>query len=97
MRSGLRFRKDRESGSEDCFREFAVELSQPFSLQESAECGQAFRWTREGDYYYCVLGQKVLRAKQKGKRLYAALYPDSCYFSTLSWSGQVIRFDDNVR
>lgn len=97
MRAGLRFRKDTASGSEDGFKEFAVELTQPFSLQESAECGQAFRWFKEGEHYYCVLGQKVLRARQKGKKLYAALYPDTGYFSTLSAVGEVFRFDDDVR
>lgn len=97
MRSGLRFRKETGDKGGAVFREFEMELSQPFNLQQSAECGQAFRWVKEGEHYYCVLGNKVLRVRQSGKKLYAALHPHTGYFSTLSMVGDVFRFDDNIR
>lgn len=97
MRSGVHFRNANATGSQNACGEVVIESSDPFSLQQSAECGQAFRWTRHGDYYYCVLGSSVLRIRQKGKKLFATLHPGTGYFSTLATVGDVFRFDDDIR
>ncbi len=88
--------KGMDSEQSDSSGEVTVKLSQPFNLEQSAECGQAFRWIREGSHYYCVLGRKVLRISQQGRTLNARLHPDTGYFSTLETVGDVFRFDDNV-
>ncbi len=96
MSTGLHLREKKKAPDSKKTGEVEVELTQPFSLEQSAECGQAFRWERSGDSYYSVLGDVVLKVRQEGAKLFARLCPDRDCFSTLSLVGDVFRFDDNV-
>lgn len=40
-----------------------------FNLEHTLECGQAFRWEREGEFYYGVIGEALLRVGYDGARL----------------------------
>lgn len=40
-----------------------------FNLGCTLECGQAFRWARDGEFYYGVVGNRFLKVSQKGDRL----------------------------
>ena len=96
MKSDFHDRKRKGDEDHPPFREVTIRLSQPFDLEQSTECGQAFRWIREGEHYYCVIGERVLRLRQTGNTLHAAVQPDAGYFPTLGLVGDVFRFDDNV-
>jgi N-glycosylase/DNA lyase len=58
---------------------------QPFSLDATLSCGQVFRWDRSADgWWYGVVGTKVLKIRQDGRRLTFAGAPASFvrrYFS----------------
>ena len=96
MNSDFHHRRRKEDDDHPPFREVTIRLSQPFDLEQSTECGQAFRWIREGEHYYCVIGERVLRLRQSGNTLHAAVQPDAGYLHTLGLVGDVFRFDDNV-
>ncbi|MDH2906346.1 MAG: DNA glycosylase [Methanomassiliicoccales archaeon] len=76
--------------------EIRVEITQPFSLEHSAECGQAFRWNRIDDYYYCVIDGMVLKIRQEGHAVYASLFPGADAAATTRMLSNVFRFDDDM-
>ena len=41
-----------------------IPIEQPFNLTHTLECGQAFRWRREGDWYYGVIYGNILKIRQ---------------------------------
>ena len=41
-----------------------IPIEQPFNLTHTLECGQAFRWRREGDWYYGVIFGNILKMRQ---------------------------------
>lgn len=41
-----------------------IPIEQPFNLTHTLECGQAFRWRREGDWYYGVIFGNILKIRQ---------------------------------
>lgn len=41
-----------------------IPIEQPFNLTHTLECGQAFRWRREGEWYYGVIFGNILRIRQ---------------------------------
>lgn len=41
-----------------------------FNLKYTLECGQCFRWSKEGDYYIGVIKDRVLKVRQDGNLLY---------------------------
>ena len=44
-----------------------IKSPEVFNLELSLDCGQAFRWTKDGDGYMCgVVGQRAYRIKQDG-------------------------------
>ncbi len=43
-----------------------MRLGVPFNLDATLCCGQVFRWERRGDWWFGVVGDKVLRAQQTG-------------------------------
>lgn len=96
MKADFHDRKRKEDETPTRLREVTVRLSQPFDLEQTAECGQAFRWTREGENYYCVIGDRVLRIRQSPGTLHVSVHPDPGYFPTLELVGDIFRFDDNV-
>ncbi|MBX8643449.1 MAG: DNA-3-methyladenine glycosylase 2 [Thermoplasmata archaeon] len=86
----------REPAEEHKGAEISVAVSQPFDLRLSVECGQAFRWNRIGENYYCVLGRRILKIRQHGRTLKASLSPDTGFFGVLGLIGDVFRFDDDI-
>jgi N-glycosylase/DNA lyase len=41
----------------------------PFNLDFTLCCGQAFRWNKQGDWWYGVVGEEVCKISQKGEKL----------------------------
>ena len=41
----------------------------PFNLDFTLCCGQAFRWTKQGDWWHGVVGEEVCKIRQKGQEL----------------------------
>ena len=81
---------------EGAVNEVRIDISQPFSLEQSAECGQAFRWTRRNGQYYCVAGRNILRIRQRGSAIFATLFPYTDGPGTLKVLGEMFRFSDDV-
>jgi N-glycosylase/DNA lyase len=46
-----------------------LRLNVPFDLDFSLCCGQVFRWKKIGDWWYSVIGEKVLKIRQCGVEL----------------------------
>ena len=46
-----------------------LESSQPFNLELTLCCGQAFRWEKLGEWWYGVIRDKVLKVRQNGTTL----------------------------
>jgi N-glycosylase/DNA lyase len=42
---------------------------QPFSLHHTLSCGQVFRWEERDDWWYGVVGSRVMKVRQKGTKL----------------------------
>ncbi len=40
-----------------------------FNLRDTLECGQAFRWKRQGQFYYGIIGEALVKVKYDGSRL----------------------------
>lgn len=56
--------------------EIRLDQSQtPFSLDFTLRCGQAFRWQKTGEWWYGVVHQNVVRARQNGEILEFQTYP----------------------
>lgn len=45
-----------------------------FDLIKTFECGQCFRWNHNNDHYYGVLGDYVLRLKDKGNNIHVEMF-----------------------
>ena len=41
-----------------------IPIEQPFNLTHTLECGQAFRWRREDEWYYGVIYGNILKIRQ---------------------------------
>ncbi len=48
----------------------------PFSLDFTLQCGQAFRWKKIGKWWYGVVRQNVVKARQNGDVLEFQTYPE---------------------
>jgi len=48
----------------------------PFSLDFTLQCGQAFRWKKIGKWWYGVVRQNVVKARQNGDFLKFQTYPE---------------------
>jgi N-glycosylase/DNA lyase len=46
-----------------------LDASQPFDLEATLCCGQAFRWEKQDDWWTGVVANKVLKIRQKGAEL----------------------------
>ena len=68
-------------------------ISSPFSLEHTLVSGQAFRWSRRGDWWYGVVGGGVLKVRQEGDVL-------KCVSSTgalgASWVSDYFRLDEDL-
>ena len=51
-------------GKAQQFHLMLIPIDQPFNLTHTLECGQAFRWRREGDWYYGVIYGNILKIRQ---------------------------------
>lgn len=52
--------------------ELILRPDQPFSLYPTLSCGQAFRWVHDEGWWTGVVGNRVIRCRQDGNRLYYA-------------------------
>ena len=66
-----------------------VEL--PFSLEHTLECGQAFRWERDGEFYTGVVRGRLLKLRETGGLLEYEPYPPS----SSSLISEYFRLDDD--
>jgi N-glycosylase/DNA lyase len=46
-----------------------LNLSDPFDLEATLCCGQAFRWERQGEWWHGVVGERVIKIRQAGQSL----------------------------
>jgi N-glycosylase/DNA lyase len=46
-----------------------LEPSSPFDLGLTLCCGQAFRWDKMGEWWYGVVGDRIVKIRQEGKEL----------------------------
>jgi N-glycosylase/DNA lyase len=46
-----------------------LRLDVPFDLDFSLCCGQVFRWKKEGDWWFGVVGDRIIKIRQYGCRL----------------------------
>lgn len=51
------------------FMKIKLSPSCPFNLDFTLCCGQTFRWDKHGEWWYGVVGERVLRARQDGDEL----------------------------
>jgi len=49
----------------------------PFDLHHTLSCGQAFRWEKRGDWWFGVVGEKILMIRQIGALLQFRIHPES--------------------
>lgn len=74
--------------------EIKLDLSvTPFSLERTLQCGQLFRWEKIGDYWYGVVGEKVIKIRLSGNRLQFQIFPDETDIESLR---HYFRLDDNL-
>ncbi len=48
----------------------SLKLNGQFNLESTLFCGQAFRWERQGDWFYGVIGDGILKLKQENSTIY---------------------------
>ncbi|MCW3977016.1 MAG: hypothetical protein NWE77_03685 [Candidatus Bathyarchaeota archaeon] len=71
-----------------------LDLSQiPFNLDLTLQCGQVFRWKKIDDWWYGVVRQKAVKAKQNGSTLDFQTHPKE---SDPRFWQSYFRFDDNL-
>jgi N-glycosylase/DNA lyase len=56
-------------GSDEFVPIMHLDPAQPFDLEKTLSCGQAFRWERSGNRWYGVVGDRVLKLGQEEGRL----------------------------
>jgi len=62
--------------SETVLVELKIDLATtPFDLDRTLCCGQVFRWERAHNYWYCVIGETVVKIKQDHNILIFQTYP----------------------
>lgn len=65
------------------------EHSTPFNLESTLLCGQLFRWKKEGDWWYGVVEDKVVKARQEKRIL-------EFEGASLDFISRYFRLDDNL-
>ena len=57
--------------------EIRLDLSSiPFNLDHTLGCGQVFRWEKKGEWWYGVIGRRVVKVKQAGEILIIQTHPE---------------------
>jgi N-glycosylase/DNA lyase len=69
------------------------EAATPFSLEHTLSCGQVFRWERMGDWWYGIVGEKVVKVRQIGGRLLFQGFPEKI---DAHFMENYFRLDDNL-
>lgn len=72
-----------------------IPIEQPFNLTHTLECGQAFRWKREEDWYYGVIHGNILKIRQTllGVEFYSYPLPEEEIVNRLVY---YLRLDDDL-
>jgi len=65
----------------------------PFSLEHTLRCGQLFRWKKLGDWWYGVVGDKVVKIRQIADKLKFRMFPEK---TTAEFIKNYFRLDDNL-
>lgn len=61
-----------------------------FDLEYTLDCGQSFRWQRDGEWWSGVVGDRVIRLRQRGDRLDIEGNADEKFLS------RYLRLDDDL-
>ena len=72
-----------------------IPLDQPFNLTHTLECGQAFRWRREGEWHYGVIFGSIVKIRQSllGLEFHSHPQPEEEMAFRL---GYYLRLDDDL-
>ncbi|MCW4034311.1 MAG: DNA-3-methyladenine glycosylase 2 family protein [Candidatus Bathyarchaeota archaeon] len=65
----------------------------PFSLEHTLDCGQLFRWTKHGDWWYGVVADTVIKIKQNTESLSVEFFPEP---KNQEFIENYLRLDDNL-
>lgn len=65
----------------------------PFSLEHTLNCGQLFRWTKLGEWWYGVVESQVIKLKQIGERLIFQSFPEE---ANQEFIKKYLRLDDDL-
>ncbi|MFQ6087053.1 MAG: DNA-3-methyladenine glycosylase family protein [Candidatus Bathyarchaeia archaeon] len=65
----------------------------PFNLDFTLQCGQAFRWKKIGEWWYGVVRQNVVGARQNGDALEFRTYPEELNSAFIE---NYFRLDDDL-
>jgi N-glycosylase/DNA lyase len=65
----------------------------PFSLEHTLNCGQLFRWTKLGEWWYGVVEDRVIKIRQVGERLIFQSFPEK---ATRKFIKRYLRLDDDL-
>ncbi len=68
-----------------------ISVALPFGLEHTLECGQAFRWERDGEFYKGVVRGRLLKLREAGGLLEYDSYPPS----SSSLISEYFRLDDD--
>jgi N-glycosylase/DNA lyase len=64
-------------GRNVCLPLLHLDPAQPFDLEKTLSCGQVFRWERNGTSWCGVVGDRVLKLRQDGRKLRYQGAPES--------------------
>jgi len=67
--------------------------SSPFNLEHTLRCGQLFRWEKMGDWWYGIVGEKVVKIRQINDRLVFQAFPEKVYANFVE---NYFRLDDDL-
>jgi N-glycosylase/DNA lyase len=74
--------------------EIKLDLSvTPFNLEHTLQCGQLFRWQKTGDYWYGVVGEKVIKIRQSDDMLRFQVLPSK---TNIEFLRHYFRLDDDL-
>ncbi|MEM3851994.1 MAG: DNA glycosylase [Methanomassiliicoccales archaeon] len=68
----------------------------PFDLARTIECGQIFKWQKQGNAYLGVEGGHLLKVEQKGQKLKVGCTPTMDRAALRRLVGDIFRFDDDL-
>lgn len=65
----------------------------PFNLEHTLQCGQLFRWEKIDDYWYSVVGEKVIKIRQNNDTLQFQIFPSGTDIGFIQY---YFRLDDDL-